>query len=210
MGEGEVITDAEVVSWASELPVPLSADDVRELVSALNLMRVTVHVKDVKLPFHLKQAHQRIEKSILELTQDLPKLIEAYRKFGTERAVTSVQVFEDLLSAGRRADEYVRHARAPWGGAAAPKYTSAPWHGDAIYLVWILRLAAGRAGKPLSFTKGETPAVAFIDTALTRAGVEHGGLESIARAMSRYKAKMKCSRAALPTKSKVTVTLNRG
>jgi hypothetical protein len=190
VGEGEVITDAEVAGLLKEWPFALSADHVRALAEALNLMRVTTHAKDIAVPFHLEQAHHRVSKNVTELRRDLPKLIEAYRKFGTQRAVVSVSVFEDLLSAASRTDEYLSSCLSRWGEIAAPKRRSAPWHADAIYLAWILRQAAERAGEPLSFTKEETRAVAFIDAALTRAGVKHGGLGSIARELARYQAKI--------------------
>jgi hypothetical protein len=194
MKEGNVITQEEVSEWNKMLPFQLPPKDLADLTDELNLIRVTVpHDEAIADLSHLEAAHRRVEKSITQLTQDLPTLIEFLTTRTGQRSATSATVFDDLLASATNVRSYLTFTRGLWGDrlAKARGGHNALWHGDAVYLMFLLELAAKRAGQVLSFTKPTTPAVRFIDAALDRAGVEHGSVEAISRELARYKAKAK-------------------
>ena len=85
MGQGEIITEAEIRAWSVRLPFPLNGDDLAKLADALNLMRVTVHPKDAIAP-QQEAAMRRVIKHIDGLSRELPALIEFGRKFGSAGA----------------------------------------------------------------------------------------------------------------------------
>jgi len=192
MSTGEVITDNEIRGWvdSARLPFPLNNEDLAVLAEALNLMRVTIHAKDAA-PFHLESAMQRVIKNIDGLLRDLPKVIKFGRESGSQGAVPAINALENLLSVTGSADESLAIRAGKWGKRQGPKRRSAPWHYDMQYLAWILERAATRSGKPVSFTQPAAPAVKFIDAALERAHIVHGGPEIMAREMARYNAKNK-------------------
>lgn len=187
--QDDVIQEIEVRKWWSKFTnatFQLDVAEVRKLVWALNLMRVTVHGEEAA-PFHIESAIRRAEKCVTQLSTDLPNLIEAHRGYGGRMAANTVIVFEKLLSAITLTSDYLKVAR---GTSRRPQGNSAPWHGDAIFLMLIIEQAAERANKPPpSFTKHSSPAVDFIHKALARAGVEHGDHVAITQALVRYKRK---------------------
>ncbi len=179
----------EVVDLASQLPIPLTADDLDELRFAVNLMRVTVPAAHAP-SFHfgaLQGASQQVEKSLATLRKDLPKLIKHHRDFDSERAAESAEVLAKVLAA---ADAYFNERWIAWGGRT-PSRRHEWWHDDAIYLHFILDNAARQQRRDLSFSYGTAPAVAFIDAALNRAKVQHDTPEAIARMLARYEERMK-------------------
>jgi hypothetical protein len=199
IAKGRFIDGDEVAKWSKKLPIVLCDDDVRGLVTALNFMLATVHAQHGAVPlFHLESAHRRAERSIAELVKELPRILEFGRKHGSAETLSGVAIFENLLAASESANNYLKASRARFGGESTkPQRRSASWHGDAIYLRWLLEEAGKRAGKSMSFTKPDAPAVEFIDTALTRAQVNHGSPASIAREMARYKAEIDRCKATL-------------
>jgi hypothetical protein len=200
-GEEIAVTESdrsEVTELAAKvrLKVPLDDDVVQELAMALKLFRSTSHaVLPPELEAH-EQTLKRVEKNVEELLQDLPRLIEFHRDLRFTRAAASAEMFKTLLAA----IQYLRGSRASWGSGPSPRRNAALWHDDAVYLSFILGTAAMRANTPLSFTKTEAPGVKFIHEALTRAGIDHGGLGAIAQAMARYNKDRKEVRGLSTTK----------
>ena len=190
MGQGEIITEAEIRAWSVRLPFPLNGDDLAKMAVALNLMRVTVHAKDAIAP-QQEAAMRRVITHINGLSQELPPLIAAGRKFGSAGATSAFDAFDNLLSAVKLAKKWLNVRAANWSRKIDGQRHSAPWHDDAAYLAFMLERAAARSGKRVSFSKPTAPGVAFIDVALKRAHVKHGSYGAIARAMARFKSKMK-------------------
>ena len=153
-------------------------DDVRHLAWAVSVMQATELKErsshpDLVEEKRLTSAQLRVDKTMRELSDLAPELsllIEFHRKHKSSAA----SVFEQLHAVMR---EY-RAARRPiWGPWPRP---IVPWHRDAIYLMNVLEK---RAGKRLSFTKEEAPAVQFICFALEN---RHSP-EAVAKAMERYR-----------------------
>jgi hypothetical protein len=150
--------------WKTKLY--LNRDDVRHLAWAVSVMQATELKErsshpDLVEERRLTSAQLRVNEAMRELSglaPDSSLLTEFHRKHESSIA----NVFERL----RTATNKYRAARQPiWG--LWPRPITA-WHRDAIYLMNVLEAAAKRAGKRLSFTKEESPAVQFISQALNR------------------------------------------
>jgi hypothetical protein len=186
MKEGAIV-EKEVTSWSAKFRFGLSRSEVGALVWALNLIRVTVHLRDA--PTHslvaeakeLELLHRRTEKSIRQLSADLPKLIDFRCRYGADG-----RVLQAFLVATFQAEGLLKKSWSGWADAYR-RSGHKSWHDDALYLAAFLTRAANSAGKPLSLTKETAPAVEFIHAALQRAKVQHGSCGAIARALARYK-----------------------
>ena len=128
----------------------------------------------------LKNAHQRVDKvmrDLATLTQELSLLIECHHTHKSSDA----SVFKQLRTAMNKYHAARRPVWGPW-----PPLIVA-WHRDAIYLMNVLEAAAKRAGKQLSFTKEDAPAVQLISWALNR----NSG--SVARTLARCRKRFSLS-----------------
>jgi hypothetical protein len=134
---------------------------------------------------------KRVIKHIQGLSRDLPTVIDIGHQYGSAGAAPVIEALDNLLSAAKSAAEGLSVRAANWGRTIGKQRYSAPWHDDIVCLACILEEAATKQHKRVSFTKATAPAVAFIDSALTRAGVRHGSPDAIARAMARYKSRTK-------------------
>jgi signal transduction histidine kinase len=183
MTEGDVIDTTEIAGWFRPGWLTPNPSELEKLASALNIMRVTVHRADAAPPVALG----RIKNAIAALSHELPTLIGVDRKTVelmrnspsiAARLQTNLEVFENLLSAAQHAKELLHLKAAP--------ARCGSWFGDALWIASFLRMLGQRTGKHVSLTKSESPAVAFIDTALKRARVPHKSRDAIAQAMRRY------------------------
>jgi hypothetical protein len=188
MAKGEVITEAEVACKARELlRIDLVGDDLRDVVDALNLMRVTDQADDA-LPPELEpyeETIKNVERCVNELSRDLPKVIKAHLKVDTERAVTSAANFNALLEATK---DYQRERWRAFGGRP-PSRRRESWHCDAVYLMGLYNKARGKSDL-LSWVKATSPIVKFIAWAFDCTGNEHHDPGSIAQALNRRNREM--------------------
>jgi hypothetical protein len=178
----DVITEAEIEHKTRELGIGLVGDDLRNIVDHLNLMRVTVHAKDVLSPAlgPYEEDIKSVERCMNELLRKMPKVIEAHLKVDTERAFVSAARFYALLQAtmAYQGDRWIA-----FGGRPLSRRTE-PWHGDAVYLMALYNRARGKSDF-LSGVNAKSAIVAFIAWAIDRTGNGHHKPEAIAQALNR-------------------------
>jgi hypothetical protein len=147
MAKGAVVTEAELGRKSRELRLGLADDHLRDVVEALNLMRVTVHPKDAFPPElePYEEVFKNVERCVNELRRDLPKVIEAHLKFDSERAAASAAYFK----AGLDVMNVYLHERWSAFGGRPPSRRREPWHGDAVYLQVVAQQSAGQAASEL-------------------------------------------------------------
>ena len=182
MTQGNVIRPDEIRPWLEPLKMTLAEDDLQELVSILNLIRVTRNHPAGPSPERVAFA-----KALAVISDTGPKLSEMLDQ-GLAWGGPDASDFQSISLLIPQITALVADAQRlqqdPLFTNVPKKHTTAVWHEDIDAINFILERAAERLGKPVSFTKDESPAVEFIDQALRRAGVA-SSQPAVARAIGR-------------------------
>ncbi len=189
MSSGNVVTADEVVRWLTELKI-CHEEECREeeyvyaLARALNFMRVT-ESGDAATRKKLGSAVERVRKAVKTLRKELPDLIGAQRQIFSPPGMGSDDIFDALDSAAIRVDtDFTVAENLSIFFQRLVRFEN--WHGDILYLRWLLTGMADRPGtQKTGFTGIETKGVKFIKTALERVGAPQIE-DTIAKAFQRY------------------------
>ncbi len=159
--------DAIERDWVRQLlqikEIPFSDSDLDDIHRALNLIRITVHAKDA-LSF---DPLARIGPALTVLLEDLPTLIDLAHNppLKSQPKLPLAAALQKLLIAAQVVDRLgVRNVPGRRGAAA--------WHGDAMWLAFLLRQSTANVGAPLErviLKSAEGNGVNFIFEALKRA-----------------------------------------
>jgi hypothetical protein len=173
------IPPTEIAEMLMKGRLPYSPNDVNEITEALNLIRVTVPAEQALSsdPF------ARLGTALAILSDDLPALIEmaCNPPLGGQPKLPLARAFERLLSAVKEVDGHgVRNTPGRRSGK--------PWHDDAMWLAFRLRIAAARRGESdrVILTADTGNAVQFIRSALQRASRLTVTGDAIVKAIGRY------------------------
>jgi hypothetical protein len=199
------IGEAEILSLARKHRIPDMAVNLREMVWAVNVMKVTGPADDVlgeaaAFAEECKAVVGRLADKIADLQDDLGKFVnadpagEGFIRFQGDGSPGVIEIDTALLARFREeADRTAQYLRNWW--RARECFHAVTWHGDMMYLVNILERAAERAGMEtdLGFGNPTGAATGFIEAILVRAGVitsKNNGA-AINRAIRRHRANVK-------------------
>jgi hypothetical protein len=180
--------DDEITSSAIEVllrqhGLPFTGEDVDIFSFYLNVMRVTCHA-DEAIPKEHLQIYERVTRALGVLLESLPTLA-AHADDAAEHAPLWAKDGHRSKAEAFRRLHTVAHDAEALLVPAQPGRRHERWHDDAAALQSILRSIATRSGRRLGYTKPTSPAVRFIDAALTLASVKHGSVEAIAKQLER-------------------------
>jgi hypothetical protein len=186
---GDVITEKEVLGLFKESApnwkVLPKGPQVRGLVQALNILRVTTHLTfDAESPAALRV--KRVQEAIDTLATDLPAIIEAGRQSlaydiqqGQDRignGEEKLRAIEELLVATQSAKEVFTRR--------APGKRVARWHETAEAIFFYVESAWIAAGRAVVGVGAASPAVNLVGRLLERVGEEPQGHDAISSALT--------------------------
>jgi hypothetical protein len=182
MTQGDVIRPNEIRPWLAPLKMTLPENDLQELVSILNLIRVTRNHPAGPSPERI--AFARALAVISDTGTKLSEILDQGVAWGGPNASDFQSISLLIPQITTLVADVRRLQQDPLFMNVPKKRTTAVWHEDIDAIKFVLERAAERLGKPVSFTKDAAPAIEFIDKALKRAGVA-SSQPAVARAIGR-------------------------